>query len=511
MRPANPGRPNKARGFLEYNREMPGYQKPEDRLTHWKEFTDSFDVEKMRDQGYRCMNCGIPFCQSGCPLGNIIPDFNDFIKDDDWEGAWDRLASTNNFPEVTGRVCPAPCESSCVLGITEPPVTIKLNERTIADRGIADGLLTPLAPAQKTGKTVAVIGAGPAGLAAAQQLARAGHDVTVYERSELPGGLMVFGIPDFKMEKHHIAKRVTQMEAEGVTFKCGVEVGKDISAQQIVDEHDAVLLALGSTVPRDLPIPGRELKGIHFAMEFLPQQNRRVNGLPVNAEDILATDKKVVVIGGGDTGSDCIGTSLRQGCSKLYNFELTPRPPDTYDPLDQWPTQRPFVLNVSTSHLEGGERDWAIETVKFIGDDEGNVKQLQAVRINWLKNPEPGKLPWERIEGSEFTIDCDLVLLAMGFLHPEHTVAKELDLQLDPRRNIQAEYDGHDQFHTSHPKVWTAGDCRRGQSLVVWAIHEGREAARAIDLSLMGRTDLPSANVHGYHGVAAPLIQGTNV
>lgn len=509
MRPNNPNRPSKARGFMEYERKLPGYEDPKQRVQHFKEFEQDFDEEEMRSQGYRCMNCGIPFCMSGCPLGNIIPDFNEFIKDNDWEGAWERLASTNNFPEVTGRVCPAPCETSCVLGITDPPVTIKLNERVIADRGIKAGYMKPRIPSEKTGKRIAVVGSGPAGLAAAQQLARAGHDVSLYERSERPGGLLVFGIPDFKMEKHHIAIRAEQMEAEGVKFVCGKEIGKDIPAQQLVDENDAVLLALGSTVPRDLPIPGRDLEGIHFAMEFLPQQNRRVNGLPVHEKEILATDKKVVVIGGGDTGSDCIGTSLRQGCSKLYNFELTPRPPDTYDPLDQWPTQRPFVLNVSSSHQEGGERDWAIETVKFIGDDNGHVKQLQAVHIEWLKNPEPGKLPWERIEGSEFTIDCDLVLLAMGFLHPEHTIAKELDLELDDRRNIKADYDGPDQYRTSHPKVWSAGDCRRGQSLVVWAIHEGREAARRIDLALMGKSDLPSVNEYGYDTAPKPNLESS--
>jgi len=506
MRPSNPGRPPKPRGFMEYHRALPPYQDKAERIRHWNEFLGEFDEEGMRNQGYRCMNCGIPFCMSGCPLGNIIPDWNDFVKDNEWDQAWERLLSTNNFPEVTGRVCPAPCETSCVLGINEPPVTIKLIERSIADYGIKHDWVKPQPPQSRTGKNVAVVGSGPAGMAAAQQLNRAGHTVTLYERAERPGGLLMFGIPDFKMEKHLVDLRVKQMEEEGVIFKCNCEVGKDVPADKLVEENDAVLLCLGSTVPRDLPIPGRELNGIHFAMEFLPQQNRRVNGLPVSEKEIMATDKNVVIIGGGDTGSDCLGTSIRQGAKDIYNFELTPKPPDEFDPLEQWPTQRPYVLNVSTSHEEGGNRDWAVETFKFTGDENGNVKQLHAVRVKWLDNPEPGSLPWKRMEGTEFTLDCDLVLLAMGFVHPEHAIPEQLGLELDGRKNIKAEYEGPSQYRTNHPKVFVAGDARRGQSLVVWAIHEGREAARAVDIALMGRTDLPSANSYGYEAVEAPSL-----
>jgi glutamate synthase (NADPH/NADH) small chain len=490
---------------MKYDREIPGYRPIDERLKHYKEFITDFDEEGMRSQGYRCMNCGVPFCQSGCPLGNIIPDFNDFVKDNNWEGALARLHSTNNFPEVTGRICPAPCESSCVLGINEPPVTIKLIERSIADRGIENGWVEAQPPAERTGKSVAVVGSGPAGLAAAQQLNRAGHTVTVYERADTPGGLLVYGIPDFKMEKDIVAKRVKQMEEEGVTFVCSTEIGKDMPAQKLVDDNDAVLLCLGSTAPRDIPVPGRELKGIEFAMDFLPQQNRRVAGRAVEEEEILATGKRVVVLGGGDTGSDCIGTSLRQGCSALQNFELLPKPPADYNPKTPWPTDRPMILNISSSHEEGGERDWSVLTKSFSGED-GQVTTVHAVRIKWLENPEPGKAPFEEIPGSEFTIDADLVLLALGFVHPEHTIPTELKLDLDGRGNIQAAYDGPDQYRTNHPKVFAAGDARRGQSLVVWAIHEGREAARTVDLALQGHSDLPSAHSYGYDSVAVPTL-----
>jgi glutamate synthase (NADPH) small chain len=502
MRLSNPGRPSKSKGFMVYGRELPPYQTVEERVRHWHEFNKDFDNEKMRTQAYRCMNCGIPFCQSGCPLGNIIPDWNDLVKDDNWREAYDRLMSTNNFPEVTGRVCPAPCESSCVLGITDPAVTIKLIERSVADRGIREGWLMPQPPEKRTGKNVAVVGSGPAGLAAAQQLNRAGHNVTLYERDDMPGGLMVYGIPDFKMEKSIVQMRVEQMKQEGVTFQCNTEIGKDISAEELTAKHDAVLLCIGATVPRDLPVPGRDLKGIHFAMEYLPQQNRRVAGRPVHGEEILAKDKNVIVIGGGDTGSDCLGTSIRQGAKKIVNFELLPKPPEDYNPETPWPTQRPLILNVSSSHQEGGERDWCVLTKKFTGEN-GHVKQLHAVRIEWVANPAPGAPPFQEIPGSEFILEADLVLLALGFVHPEPGIAEELGLERDARGNIQAAYEGPEQYRTSNPKVFAAGDARRGQSLVVWAIHEGREAARAVDLALMGYSDLPSAFSHGYDALAS--------
>lgn len=503
MRPENPDRPSKEKGFLTYERKQPPYRPVEERVTHWNEFLTDFDDPEMQTQGYRCMNCGVPFCQSGCPLGNIIPDFNDLVKDKNWAGAFESLSSTNNFPEVTGRVCPAPCETSCVLGITSPPVTIKLIERAIADHAIKDGRITPQPTAERTGKKIAVVGSGPAGLAAAQQLNRAGHTVTVYERAEVPGGLLVLGIPDFKMEKIVVERRVKQMEAEGVTFVCNTEIGKDIPAQKLVDDNDAVLLAIGSTVPRDAALPGRELKGIEFAMDFLPQQNRRVAGRPVEGEDILAAGKNVVVLGGGDTGSDCLGTSIRQGAKKIYNYELMPKPPADYNPATPWPTQRPLILNVSSSHQEGGDRDWSIMTKAFEGEN-GHVKRLKAVRLEWLDTPEPGQPPFREIPGSEFYVDAELILLALGFVHPEHTIPNELGIELDERKNIRADYDGPRQYRTANPKVFVAGDARRGQSLVVWAIHEGREAARAIDLALMGRTDLPSANSYGYDAVPVP-------
>lgn len=491
-------RPAKEVGFKVYKRAEPENEPVEERIGHWREFHGDLDSEKMRDQGYRCMNCGVPFCHQGCPLGNIIPDFNDAVKDDRWEDALEILHSTNNFPEFTGRVCPAPCEASCVLAINEPAVTIELIEMAIADRGWEEGWVRPEPPKRRTGKTVAVVGSGPAGLAAAQQLNRAGHTVTVFERSDEPGGLLMYGIPDFKLEKEHVLQRVAQMEAEGVVFKCNTAVGTDVPAQSLADEFDAVLLTIGSTKGRVLDVPGADLDGIHLAMKFLTQQNRRVAGKEVHEEDILATDKNVVILGGGDTGSDCLGTSIRHGAKKIWNFELLPKPPEGYNEKTPWPSW-PMILRTSSSHEEGGDRDWSILTKSFSGEG-GKVKKLHGVRLEWKAPKNGGRPEMVEIAGSEFEIECDLVLLALGFVHPEHDVPSQLGLELDARGNIAAEYGS---YKTNHPKVFAAGDARRGQSLVVWAIHEGREAARCIDLELMGASDLPGTNTFGYESALA--------
>lgn len=492
--------PNKERGFLTYSRQMPGRQPAEERLKHCGEFEVPLTLNEIREQGYRCMDCGVPFCHSGCPLGNIIPDFNDKVKDDDWVGALEILHSTNNFPEVTGRVCPAPCESSCVLGINQPAVTIKLIEREIVERAWADQRITPEPALVRTGKRIAVVGSGPAGLAAAQQLARAGHDVVVYERSDVPGGLLVYGIPDFKMEKFHIERRVQQMRSEGVDFQCTCEIGKDIPAQKLVDDFDAVLLTVGSTVGRELDIPGRELSGIHLAMDYLVQQNRAVAGLEIEGDAISATGKKVLVLGGGDTGSDCHGTALRQGAKEVCSLELLAKPPEDRNDATPWPSW-PLILRTSSSHEEGGNRDWGVLTKSFEGED-GKVRALNCVRLDWSQNGSSGGALMKELAGTEFTIEADLVLLALGFIHPEQTLAGQLNLDTDDRGNYGAPYEGAGAYRTSVEKVWAAGDARRGQSLVVWAIHEGREAAHAIDRHLMGFTDLPSINSFGYDQIS---------
>ena len=471
-------------GFLEIERARNEYAPVAERLRHYREFAVYPDNAEISEQAARCMDCGIPFCQTGCPVHNIIPDWNDLTYRGDWRRAIDVLHSTNNFPEFTGRVCPAPCEAACTLNINDDAVAIKSVERAIADNAWNEGWTTPQPPTNKTGKRAAVIGSGPCGLACAQQLARAGHAVEVFEKNELPGGLLRFGIPDFKMEKHLIDRRVRQMEAEGVVFHANAHIGANGNpARKLAEKFDAVIIAAGSEHPRDLPAPGRNLDGVHFAMDFLPQQNRRIARLPVGAPDILAAGKHVVVIGGGDTGSDCIGTSNRQGAAEVVQFELLAQPPhDEYKPL-AWPDW-PLKLRTSTSHDEGCEREWAVLTKEFIGEN-GRVKKLRAARVQW-KN-DGGKMQMEEIAGGEFEIPAELVLLAMGYIHLKHEgMAEELALKLDGRGNIAAT-----NFQTSEKKIFAAGDCRRGQSLVVWAIREGRQCARAVDEFLTGKSDLP--------------------
>jgi glutamate synthase (NADPH/NADH) small chain len=483
------------RGFLKFGR---GYQAKEpvaERLKHWNEFLQILPPEEVQPQGARCMDCGIPFCHTGCPLGNIIPDWNDLVYRERWQEASDRLHATNNFPEFTGRVCPAPCETACVLGINEDPVAIKLIEMSIADRAFDEGWIQPAPPAVRTGKRVAIVGSGPAGLAAAQQLNRAGHEVTVFERADRPGGLLMYGIPDFKLEKSRVWRRIRQLEAEGIEVRTGANVGVNVPVAQLRAEFDALLLAGGATHGRDLPIPGRELQGVHFAMEFLPQQNR-VNQGDAVPDQILATGKDVIVIGGGDTGSDCTGTSNRQGCRSLTQFELLPQPPDVGQypraaerpPGTPWPTW-PVILRTSTSHEEGCQREFSILTKEFHGDAQGRLEGLLTVRIEWTS--EGGRQSFREVPGTEQSWPCQLALLAMGFVGPERRGAiEELGLELDPRGNVKC--DAH--YMSSVPGVFAAGDMRRGQSLVVWAIHEGREAARAIDRYLSGFSHLPSVN-----------------
>lgn len=486
------------RGFMKYGRTAPGKEAPDTRVTHHHEFQEALAPEVLAQQAARCMDCGVPFCHTGCPLGNIIPDWNDLVFRGHWRDALDRLHGTNNFPEFTGRVCPAPCETACVLGINADPVAIKQIEVSIVDRGFDEGWIRATPPAARTGKRVAVVGAGPAGMAAAQQLNRAGHHVTVFERADRPGGLLMYGIPDFKLEKWRVLRRVTQMEEEGVTFRCSTNVGVDLPAAALQREHDAILLTGGSTHPRDLPIPGRELAGVHFAMEFLPQQNKRNQGDTIpDEESLTAAGKDVIVIGGGDTGSDCVGTSNRQGCKSLVQFELLPQPPDlgnfpraTERPEGSpWP-HWPMMLRSSTSHEEGCDRYWSIQSKAFHGDADGHVERLTTIELEWNAG-ENGRPSFTDIAGTEKDWPCQLVLLAMGFVGPEKRGAiEELGLALDARGNVQC--DTH--YRTSVDGVFAAGDMRRGQSLVVWAIHEGREAARAIDAHLMGVTHLPSVN-----------------
>jgi glutamate synthase (NADPH/NADH) small chain len=477
----------KVTGFLEIDRNDRKYAPVEERIKHWHEFVLPLPEKEVRDQAARCMDCGVPYCHgtskltgapTGCPVNNQIPDWNDLVYRGNWDEAARNLHSTNNFPEFTGRVCPAPCEASCTLNIDENPVTIKTIECEIADRAIALGL-KPEMPVRKTGKKVAVVGSGPAGMACAQQLARAGHDVHLYERWAKAGGLLRYGIPDFKMEKVHVDRRIEQMTAEGVQFHYGADVGVNLPAEKLLMDHDVVVLSGGAEKPRDLPIPGRELTGIHFAMDFLPQQNRRVSNEPLgNVEPILAKGKHVVVIGGGDTGSDCIGTSIRQGALSVTNFEIMPQPPEHENKMLTWPDW-PLKMRTSSSHQEGVARDFAVGTQKFSGEN-GAVKTLHCAKLDAKFKP---------VAGTEFEVKADLVLLAMGFVHPLHEgMVKSLGVALDARGNVNADTNA---YLTSVPKVFAAGDMRRGQSLVVWAIREGRQCAHAVDKSLMGSTTLP--------------------
>ncbi|MES1186294.1 MAG: glutamate synthase subunit beta [Myxococcales bacterium] len=470
----------KVTGFLEFERQDPSKRPAGERVHDYREFELPVVQDELVKQGARCMDCGIPFCNTGCPLGNLIPDWNDHVYRTDPQRAIEALHATNNFPEFTGRVCPAPCEAACVLGINDDPVSIKLIERSIADRAFADGFVKPQPPRQRTGKKVAVVGSGPAGMAAAQQLNRAGHSVTLFERDDRIGGLLTYGIPDFKMEKSLVERRVQQMTAEGVVFRTNVDIGRTINADQLRADFDAIVLCIGSRKPRDLEVPGRELSGIHFAMDFLTQQNRRVAGDAVPDEDaILATGKNVVVIGGGDTGSDCIGTSHRQGANSVTSFEIMPRPPEERASSTPWPLW-PLKMRTSSSHEEGGTRDWSVSTESVSGEN-GKITKLHCVKVEF----KAGK--FERVAGSEFEIPADLVLLAMGFVHPEHPgIVEGLGLTINGRGNIQV--DGN--FATNQKGVFAAGDCQRGQSLVVWAIAEGRKAARAADIFLMGRSEL---------------------
>lgn len=469
----------KVTGFLEIDRQDRRYAPAGDRIRHYREFVIPLSEEGTRNQAARCMNCGIPFCHNGCPVNNQIPDWNDLVYNGGWREASFNLHSTNNFPEFTGRVCPAPCEAACTLNIEDTPVTIKTIECAIVDRAWNEGWITPEPAKVKTGKKVAVIGSGPAGLAAAQQLARAGHDVHVYEKFAKAGGLLRYGIPDFKMEKRLIDRRIHQMEAEGITFHYNEHIGVTRPVQELLDGYDAVLLSGGSEKPRDLPVPGRDLDGVHFAMDFLPQQNRRVAGEPIGTnEPILASGKHVVVIGGGDTGSDCIGTSVRQGALSVTQLEIMPKPPTKEDKGMVWPLW-PLKLRTSSSHEEGAERDFAVMTSEFTGAN-GRVKSLKCVRVDDKMQPVPG---------SGFELKADLVLLAMGFVNPVHEgMVESLSVGLDARKNVAA---NTNDYRTSVAKVYAAGDMRRGQSLVVWAIREGRQAAHAIDKDLMGTTTLP--------------------
>ena len=484
----------KITGFIEYERVSEPHEAPLKRVKHWREFIHSLSGEQAKIQGARCMDCGIPFCITGCPVNNIIPDWNDLVYRQDWRTALETLHSTNNFPEFTGRVCPAPCEEACTLNINNDPVGIKSIEHAIIDQGWLHGWVQPQPPNRKTGKKVAIVGSGPAGLACAQQLARAGHAVAVFEKNDRIGGLLRYGIPDFKLAKSHIDRRLAQMEAEGVEFFPSTYIGEPGHAadgltvrtpQSLHEEFDAVVLTGGAETPRDLPVPGRELQGVHFAMEFLTQQNRVNAGARLSGQ-ISAKGKHVIVIGGGDTGSDCVGTSIRQGAASVTQFELLPQPPVSEDKALTWPYW-PMKLRTSSSQEEGCERDWSISTVALEGED-GKVQKLAAVRVEWMRDPSTGQMKMREIKDTHFEMQADLVLLAMGFVAPVQEVLSAFGIEMDARGNARADTES---YATSVEKVFAAGDMRRGQSLVVWAIREGRQCARAVDEFLMGSTTLP--------------------
>ncbi len=476
----------KATGFIEISRRDRGYVPVEERVKHYREFVIPLSEKATREQAARCMDCGIPFCHNGCPVNNIIPEWNDLVYQDQWREALEVLHSTNNFPEFTGRLCPAPCEASCTLNLDDEPVTIKTIECAIADRGWQEGWIEPQVPARRSGKRVAVVGSGPAGLACAQQLGRTGHRVSVFEKNRRMGGLLRYGIPDFKMEADKVDRRIAQMQAEGIRFRPNSHIGVNVPTEELLRDFDAVVLACGSEKPRDLEVPGREAAGVHFAMDFLTQQNRRVSGEPFTGDDILATDKHVIVVGGGDTGADCVGTSNRHGAASVTQLEIMPRPPEREDKLLTWPNW-PLRLRTSTSHDEGCERDWSVAT-RSIKSENGVVTGLELVRLEWQKD-DNGQFRMSEIEGSEFTIPADLILLAMGFVHPVHEgLLSQLGVEVDGRGNVKA---SEADYRTSVDKVFACGDTRRGQSLVVWAIREGRQAARAVDSFLMGRSELP--------------------
>ncbi len=486
----------KVTGFKEFERKTPQYLPVEERIKNYKEFVVPLPKEEVETQGARCMDCGVPFCHTGCPLGNIIPDFNDQVYHGKWQAAFKTLLSTNNFPEFTGRICPAPCESACVLGINKPAVTIKNIEVSIIDYAYSQGWVQPRPPAHRTGKRVAVVGSGPAGLAAADMLNKAGHNVTVYERADRIGGLLRYGIPDFKLDKNHVQKRVDLMVAEGVHFVTNANVGVNVPVEELKKDFDAVVLAGGSTAPRDLPIKGREINGVHFAMKFLTQNNKRVAGDVIpEAEVLLATGKNVVVIGGGDTGSDCVGTSIRHGAASVTQIELLPKPPVGRTVDTAWPLHPgPRMLSTSSSQGEGCTRDWSVLSKEFVADENGNLKGINAVRLEW-NGPKFTEIP-----GSEFFMPAELVLLAMGFLHPEKPgMLEQLGVALDERGNVKT--DGN--YSTSVENVFSAGDMRRGQSLVVWAISEGRECARAVDSFLQGTASLLPAKEHSACEIAS--------
>jgi glutamate synthase (NADPH/NADH) small chain len=480
----------KPTGFLEFERQDRGYEDVEQRRNSWKEFVEPLPDPAIVEQAARCMDCGIPFCHNGCPVNNLIPDWNDLVYRNQWETALTTLHSTNNFPEFTGRICPAPCETACTLNIDDVPVTIKTIECAIVDRGWQEGWIRPVVPLEKTGKRVAVVGSGPAGLACSQQLARAGHDVTLFEKNDRIGGLLRYGIPEFKMEKRLIDRRIDQMQGEGVEFRTNVEIGIDISVEALVEDYDAIAMTGGAEFPRDLEVEGRELDGIHYAMDFLTQQNKRVAGdseaVAAPGGTISAKGKHVIVVGGGDTGSDCIGTSIRQGAASIVQLEIMPRPPEKENKALTWPNW-PLKFRTSSSQEEGCDRDWSVLTRRAVGEN-GRVKAIECVRVDWIAD-EDGRMQTQEVAGSEFSLDADLVLLAMGFLGPRREgMISQSGVELDGRGNVRA---STNDYQTSIEKIFSAGDMRRGQSLVVWAIREGRQCARAVDEFLMGKSTLP--------------------